>query len=91
MGDLQTTILITVFVIFLKHGFDPVPPSCASLCSVSVWRLGGEPQKLRLASLNRKGVYWKDNGARTDRKAAEPDLENGPEPREAQELRIALG
>ena len=53
--------------------------------------LGGEPQKLRLASLNRKGVYWKDNGARTDRKAAEPDLENGPEPREAQELRIALG
>lgn len=86
MGDLQTTILITVFIIF-----DPVPPSCASLCSVSVWRLGGEPQKLRLASLNRKGVYWKDNGARTDRKAAEPDLENGPEPREAQELRIALG
>lgn len=66
-----------MFVIFLKHSPDQVPLLLQCVCCVSIRSFGDKQQKVPVASPNRK--------------AADSDLENGLEPREAQQLRVAPG
>lgn len=65
------------------------PPSCFSVPSVRR-EAGGEQQTLPVAGLHRDRVHGK-GGARVTRNAGGEDLENGPKPREAQQLRVAPG
>lgn len=79
---------MTADVIFVTHSLDRAP-LLLQLLSVR-WEAGGEQQTLPVAGLHRGRVHGK-GGAGLTRNAGGQDLENGPEPREAQQLRVAPG